>query len=159
MLFARTERARRELSAAWREGRVRRWYRARVSGRLETEGQTLSTPIGKVAHPLLGSLHAASPDGRPARTEIKTVRAGDTESLVDIEIATGRPHQIRIHLAAAGHPLVGDPLYVEGGIPRSGVSRLPGEIGYDLHAHRIDYPSLDERAVVRVDCGLPARLR
>jgi hypothetical protein len=42
----------------------------------------------------------------------------DNQSLVEVQIFTGRPHQIRIHLAAIGHPLVGDPLYMAGGQPR-----------------------------------------
>jgi 23S rRNA pseudouridine1911/1915/1917 synthase len=55
--------------------------------------------------------------------------------LVEVEIATGRPHQIRIHTAALGSPLLGDPLYLPGGAASPEV--LPGAGGYQLHAHRL----------------------
>jgi 23S rRNA pseudouridine1911/1915/1917 synthase len=56
--------------------------------------------------------------------------------LVEVGIATGRPHQIRIHCAALGAPLLGDPLYLPGGQAR--VHGLPGEGGYHLHASKLD---------------------
>ena len=60
----------------------------------------------------------------------------------------GRPHQIRIHMAAAGHPLVDDPLYTLGGVPKasaaggedgSGVGAMPGDCGYHLHSWRLAF--------------------
>ncbi|NIR58871.1 MAG: RNA pseudouridine synthase, partial [Gammaproteobacteria bacterium] len=53
--------------------------------------------------------------GRPARTLVHVLEQRAEGFLADVEIETGRPHQIRIHLAAIGHPLVGDPLYRPGG--------------------------------------------
>jgi 23S rRNA pseudouridine1911/1915/1917 synthase len=56
--------------------------------------------------------------------------------LVEVAIASGRPHQIRIHMAAAGAPLLGDPLYAVGGMGRPGA--LPGDGGYQLQAFRLE---------------------
>src|SRR5690606_476055 len=55
-------------------------------------------------------------------------------TLFEVDIHTGRAEQIRIHLAAIGHPLVGDPLYAPGGLPRAVDPGLPGDGGYLLHA-------------------------
>ena len=73
-------------------------------------------------------------DGRPSITRLR-VLARDTSadrSLVAAQPITGRPDQIRIHLAACGAPIVGDPLFGPGGVPVSAVR--PGDGGYFLHA-------------------------
>jgi 23S rRNA pseudouridine1911/1915/1917 synthase len=116
-------------------------------------------PIGRIPHPLLGTVHAASAGGRPARTVVHTLRAEDHASLVEVEIDTGRPHQIRIHLAAAGHPLVGDPVYDRGGLPRVGTRALPGDGGYLLHAARLVFPHPATALLTTVECAPPPGLR
>lgn len=134
VLFARTGSAGSALSRAWREHDVHKVYRALAAGVAGPDRLEIRTPIGPVPHPRLGTVHAATPDGKPSRS-VATVRARRADStLFDVEIHTGRPHQIRIHLASAGHPLVGDPLYGPGGQPLPGLPGLPGDLGYHLHA-------------------------
>jgi 23S rRNA pseudouridine1911/1915/1917 synthase len=156
VLFARTEAARRAVSSAWRDGLVEKEYLALVAGVPERPAWTIDTPIGTVAHPRLGRVHAAAGNGKAALTHVRVLAARGDRALVGLRIPTGRPHQIRIHMAAAGHPLVGDPLYVEGGVPGPEAA-LPGEGGYRLHAWRL---SLAHPAGGRlqVECAPPAEL-
>jgi 23S rRNA pseudouridine1911/1915/1917 synthase len=136
VLFALTKEARRRLAAAWREGRVTKVYRALVTGTPSRAAFSIDVPIGPVPHPRLGRVHAAAPDGKAALTHVRVLEPRDGQAIVEATIPTGRPHQIRIHLAAAGHPLVGDPLYVVGGVPGA-LPGLPGDAGYRLHAERL----------------------
>ena len=147
VLFARTDEARRELSATFREGRAVKVYRTIVEGSPAWDELEIDVPIGPVPHPLLGTVHAASEVGRPSRSVARVVdrRAGGT--VLDVRIFTGRPHQIRIHMAAVGHPLVGDPLYLPGGHPRPDV--LPGDEGYALCARYLELPAAGDPAIRR----------
>ena len=139
VLFARTHAAAAQLQAAWREHRVEKRYRALGSGRCGPEVLVVTAPIGPVPHPWLGTLHAASERGKPSRSTARVLERGDGRTLFEVLIETGRPHQIRIHLAFAGHPLVGDPLYAAGGLPRTDLTALPGDGGYFLHAERLAF--------------------
>jgi 23S rRNA pseudouridine1911/1915/1917 synthase len=158
VLFALTSRARRVVSGQWRDGRVDKTYLALVAGVPLQSQFTVDAPIGPVPHPRLGRVHAASPQGKPAFSHVAVLEARGDRAVVEVRIMTGRPHQIRIHLAAAGHPLVGDPLYAVGGVP-SREPGLPGEGGYRLHAWRLslDHPSTGRR--LDVECAPPAGLR
>ena len=79
-------------------------------------------------------------------------------TVVGVRIETGRPHQIRIHLAAVGHPLVGDRLYVEGGIPGAVDPALPGDGGYLLHAERLRFLHPVTAAPIDLRAPRPAAL-
>jgi 23S rRNA pseudouridine1911/1915/1917 synthase len=138
---------------------VERSYRALVTGRFPRGETILEHPIGLVPHRLLGTLHAVSPTGKRARTRVRLLERREDVSLVEIEIETGRAHQIRIHLAAAGHPLVGDALYPPGGVPPPDGDSLPGATGYLLHAHRVRFPHPRTSGEVVIHCGPPPLYR
>ena len=138
VVFGRTAEARSRLQLAWRSGAVQKTYRARVEG-VPQAAFVVEAAIGRVAHPRLGTIWAANPEGKASVSRVRTVRVDPGGALVDVDIETGRPHQIRIHLAFAGHPLVGDPLFGIGGTPRS--DALPGDLGYFLRAWRIIFPT------------------
>jgi 23S rRNA pseudouridine1911/1915/1917 synthase len=164
VLFARTAAAAGAVQAAFRARQVGKVYRALCAGHPGPEAFAVDAPIGEVAHPLLGTVHAAAAGGRRARSQVRVLerrreRGGAPSALVEVEIETGRPHQIRIHLAHAGHPLVGDPLFGAGGLPIPGTLALPGDPGYLLHAHRLelDHPADGRRLVI--ECVPPPALR
>ena len=158
VLFARTDGARRAVAAEWRRGGVEKEYRALVSGLPSRDAFTVETPIGPVPHPRLGQIHAASPTGRPAVSHVRVLARRRGNALVAVTIPTGRPHQIRIHLAAAGHPLVGDPIYVEGGGPGPDPG-LPGDGGYLLHARRLALTHPADGRRLELECLPPPELR
>lgn len=164
VLFARTTAAARVVQAAFRSRSLRKVYRALCTGHPARDAFTVDAPIGEVAHPLLGTVHAAAIGGVFAMSHVRVLERRGSEgeppcALVEVEIETGRPHQIRIHLAHAGHPLVGDPLFGVGGTPLPGTRALPGDPGYLLHALRLelDHP-LDGKRLV-IECEPPPALR
>lgn len=81
------------------------------------------------------------------------------QTLFEVDIHTGRPEQIRIHLAFIGHPLVGDPLFVSGGLPRADHPGLPGDGGYLLHAERLVFAHPLSGAPMRLHAPPPRELR
>ena len=100
----------------------------------------IQVPIGRRPHPQLGQIWCAAdgsdPGDRSARSTLTLLERGASADLVQVAIASGRPHQIRIHCAAVGAPLLGDPLYGPGGLARS--AALPGDGGYRLQAWRLE---------------------
>ena len=159
VLFARTPAAASALGRAWRGHEVIKDYRALVSGAPPWDTLEIAIGIGPVPHPRLGTVFAARTDGKPARSSVAVMARRDGAALCDVRIATGRPHQIRIHLAFAGHPLVGDPLYGAGGQPLTDAPALPGDGGYLLHAHRVRCAHPDGSGVLDLDAQPPAALR
>jgi 23S rRNA pseudouridine1911/1915/1917 synthase len=158
VLFAPVAEARGPLQKAFQDPRTRKVYRTLCSGHPAADLE-ISAPIGEVPYSPLGTLHAARTDGRPSFSRVTLLERRPEATLVDVEILTGRPHQIRIHMAWAGHPLVGDPLYGPGGLPLPGTRALPGDPGYLLHAHRLEliHPRSGERLLL--SCQPPPTLR
>lgn len=159
VLLVRSGRSAANLAASFRERRVRKIYLAMVQGRPERASLLMDFPIGPVRHPLLGTVYAASGNGRPAFSRMRVIEGGKETSLVEVEILTGRPHQVRIHCAAAGHPLAGDPLYAKGGGFKSDRPALPGDCGYMLHAWKITLPHPITGTEITVEAPTPPALR
>ncbi len=137
VLFARTHAAASELSRAWRDHEVDKRYRALSSGVSVEDHHDIRAPIGNVPHPRLGTTHGVAPEGKASRSLARVLERRTASTLFEVDILTGRPQQIRIHLAAIGHPLEGDTLYAAGGVPRAEHPGLPGDLGYLLHAERL----------------------
>jgi len=142
LLAARGDAAYASLRAQFRAHAVRKEYLALVAGELRAPLQ-LDTPIGQhhaskrrmraVAHEDHDQRYAS----RPARTDVRPERLLTGATLVRATTSSGARHQIRVHLASAGHPLLGDPLYGDGALTRAGA--VVGTGGFLLHACRIDW--------------------
>jgi 23S rRNA pseudouridine1911/1915/1917 synthase len=145
VLFGKTSTARAHLSEQFRACTPRKTYFAVVRGCSLPDSFVARQPIGRIAH---GPMHiwVASPTGKPSATRVRVLQRDESAalSLVAAQPITGRPDQIRIHLAASGAPLVGDPLFGAGGIAIS--DARPGEGGYRLHATalRFTHPRTNE---------------
>lgn len=150
LVVARTADAYESLSGQIRRREVRRVYLALVEGIPASPTGTVDAPLGP--DPDRPTRRALVPGGKPARTNFVVRQAFEARgcALLEIELETGRTHQIRVHLAAIGHPVVGDRVY--GG--RSSVSSPR----IFLHASAIEFthPTMGER--IRFEAPLPGDL-
>jgi 23S rRNA pseudouridine1911/1915/1917 synthase len=151
LVVAKTDRARTCLVAQWAERSVRKGYIALVSGVLEPDEGTVDAPIGR--DPNQRQRMAVVAGGRPAVTHFAVRHHFADTTLLDLELDTGRTHQIRVHLAFIGHPVAGDPIY--GGVKVVGGLKVPRQF---LHANRLAFQLPDGRAVA-FESRLPADLQ
>ncbi len=121
--------AQRRFARAFAAGRIRRLYRARVRGAVAGDRRELCWPLRVLATKPSRVVVAA--DGLPATTRMRVLTRGVDTTVLEVEPLTGRQHQIRVHLAHAGHPIVGDPLY-------DGAASGPPML---LHAHALEIPA------------------
>ena len=155
----------RRLSIQFQQKKVAKTYVALVEGAVERASQTIDLPIGLPAGGpvVLGSAKPGAVDARPAKTRVDVVQRLPAHTLVRATPFTGRQHQIRIHLAESGHPVVEDEFYAPHGLikPRRtdrnrirdayGVANGNGHAGrlltrHALHAQRLGFahPITDE---------------
>jgi len=140
LVVARTPAAYLRLSRAFASREVRKLYLAIAYGAPSPPAGTIDAPIGR--HPQERKEMAVRPGGRPARTHYRTLAAAAGISLLELDLATGRTHQIRVHLKHTGHPLVGDPVYGEArwkGLPRAQQAALRDFPRPALHAWRLAF--------------------
>jgi len=162
MVIAKHDAAHEELSRQFHDREVEKEYAALVWGEVMA-GRRIDAPIGRDAgnRKKMSSAPARVRRSREAVTRI--VRAehfGRVLTLASVAIYTGRTHQIRVHLSAIGHPIVGDPLY--GGVHR----RVPGDIGAVrhlerpfLHAARLAFTHPGDRRRMEFTSDLPDDLQ
>lgn len=131
LVVAKTLEAQTELVRQLQARTVKRHYYALVHGEPQPSGE-VNAPIGR--HPVQRTKMAVVPGGREALTRYRVVERFERASLVECELATGRTHQIRVHMAHIGHPLVGDATY---GKAKSADARLDAFPRQALHAWQL----------------------
>ncbi|MDP3209788.1 MAG: RluA family pseudouridine synthase [Rhodoglobus sp.] len=109
MVVAKSERAYSALKSAFHDRKVNKIYHAVVQGHPDPSAGTIDAPIGR--HPGASWRFAVTADGKPSVTHYETLEAFAPASLLEIELESGRTHQIRVHMAAQRHPCVGDTMY------------------------------------------------
>lgn len=150
MLVGRTEEGYESLSSQIRDREVKRTYLALVDGVPGSPTGTIDAPIGRDGEQ--PTRRAVARDGRPARTHFTVAERfdGDRCSLLRLQLETGRTHQIRVHLSAIGHPVIGDPLY--------GKTTAVSSPRIFLHASSLEFTHPDGRHM-RVESPLPPDLQ
>jgi 23S rRNA pseudouridine1911/1915/1917 synthase len=150
IVIARSPLGQRLLLEQWADGSVQKGYKALVHGVVEPNEATIDAPIGR--DPVDRQRMAVVASGKPAVTHFTVEERFDATSYLDVEIETGRTHQIRVHLAFIGHPVVADSLYARGGLLTLGLSRQ------FLHAWRLGLRLADGRREV-FESPLPDELQ
>jgi len=151
-MVARQDRAQASLMAQLKAGRIRKTYQALVHGSVSAAVGRIEAPIGR--DPKHRTRMAVVPDGRPSITGYRVRERFDGWTLLELDLVTGRTHQIRVHLDAIGHPVAGDRVY------GTGTSRR-GPDGLDrlfLHAWRLELASPTDGHLIRATAPLPSEL-
>jgi 23S rRNA pseudouridine1911/1915/1917 synthase len=153
MVVAKSERAYTELKRQFHDREVDKIYHAVVQGHPDPFSGTIDAPIGR--HPGASWKFAITADGKPSVTHYETLEAFPSAALLEIELETGRTHQIRVHMAAQRHPCVGDAMY--GADPT--ISARLGLTRQWLHAHRLGFSHPGSREPVAFESPYPADLQ
>lgn len=153
MIVAKSEIAYSVMKRKFKDREIQKTYHAVVQGHPDPSEGTIDAPIGR--HPGSSWKFAVTADGRHSVTHYATREAFPGASLVEVELETGRTHQIRVHMAAHRHPLVGDELY---GADPTLTARL-GLTRQWLHAIRLgfEHPTTGRR--LELEAPYPADLR
>jgi 23S rRNA pseudouridine1911/1915/1917 synthase len=152
LMVARNDAAQASLQAQLRARRVHKRYLALVHGSVAAGAGRIEAPIGR--DPRHRMRMAVVPDGRPAVTGYRVRERFPGWTLLEIDLVTGRTHQIRVHLASIGHPVAGDPVYATGAARRGpdGLARL------FLHSWRLELLSPTRGDLIRAEAPLPGEL-
>ena len=158
LMVARTDAAQHSLMAQLKARRVKKTYLALVAGEVSAEVGRIEAPIGR--DPKHRTRMAVVPDGRTSTTGYRVRERFAGWTLLELDLVTGRTHQIRVHLDAIGHPVAGDPVVGTGTArkgPRPAGVRPPLQRLF-LHAWRLQLTSPSDGHLIRAEAPLPPEL-
>jgi tRNA pseudouridine32 synthase/23S rRNA pseudouridine746 synthase len=143
LVLGRHPKALKRLGALFEANQVGKVYWAVLSSAPAVDAGTVDAPLHKISSKGEGWRVVVDPKGKPAQTDWQVIDRQGGKALVEFRPRTGRTHQIRVHAAHLGHPIVGDPVYGRGA-------------GLLLHARAIKIPYRDEAAPITVTAPLPS---
>ena len=152
LMVAKHDAAQHSLMAQLKARRIRKTYQALVAGSVSAAVGRIEAPIGR--DPKHRTRMAVAPDGRASVTGYRVRERFAGWTLLELDLVTGRTHQIRVHLDGIGHPVAGDPVY------GTGTSRR-GPDGLDrlfLHAWRLELAAPGDGHLIRATAPLPVEL-
>jgi 23S rRNA pseudouridine1911/1915/1917 synthase len=158
LMVARNDAAQHSLMAQLKARRIKKTYLALVLGEVAAEVGRIEAPIGR--DPKHRTRMAVVPDGRASTTGYRVRERFPGWTLLELDLVTGRTHQIRVHLEALGHPVAGDPVYGTGTSrrgPRPGAAGATLERLF-LHAWRLQLTSPSDGNLIRAEAPLPQEL-
>jgi 23S rRNA pseudouridine1911/1915/1917 synthase len=149
LMVAKHDAAQQSLMAQLKARRIRKTYQALVAGNVAAAVGRIEAPIGR--DPKHRTRMAIVPDGRPSITGYRVRERFAGWTLLELDLVTGRTHQIRVHLDGIGHPVAGDPVYGTGTSRRGpdGLARL------FLHAWRLELAAPGDGHLIRATAPLP----
>jgi 23S rRNA pseudouridine1911/1915/1917 synthase len=149
IMVAKNDVAQAHLMAQLKARRVKKTYLALVAGSVSAAVGRIEAPIGR--DPRHRTRMAVVPDGRASVTGYRVRERFEGWTLLELDLVTGRTHQIRVHLVAIGHPVAGDPVYATGLARRgpAGLDRL------FLHAWRLELMAPSGDRLIRAEASLP----
>jgi 23S rRNA pseudouridine1911/1915/1917 synthase len=152
LMVARSDAAQASIMAQLKARRIKKTYQALVQGNVAAAVGRIEAPIGR--DPKHRTKMAVVPDGRPSVTGYRVRERFAEWTLLELDLVTGRTHQIRVHLDAIGHPVAGDRVYGTGTSRRGpdGLGRL------FLHAWRLELTSPADGHLIRATAPLPPEL-
>jgi 23S rRNA pseudouridine1911/1915/1917 synthase len=161
LLVAKNDFAHAKLAEGFRLRTIKKTYLALVQGLLKEDRGRIELPIAR--DPNRRSRMTAKdagrlPNSRAARTDWRVLARIDTTTLVEVQLHSGRTHQIRVHFSALKHPVVGDTLYGAAGQLHVGSGTLPAPGRNFLHAAKIGFPQPRNGETIQVAAPLPVEL-
>ena len=150
LVLGRHRQALHKLGNMFAQGRIKKTYWAAVHGNLlQSEGE-IDFPLAKQSQSSQRwHMEVAKTGGMPAKTLYKLLGSAEGISWLELQPQTGRTHQLRVHCAALGHPIIGDRIY--------GVQNEDKSL--QLHARALEIPLYDKKPAITVEARLPPHLR
>ncbi len=147
LVLGRHHKALEKLGLLFKQGKISKTYWAIVEGHPDEDEGLIDLPLGRLDE-TRGWWMKVDPSGQPAQTNWRVLARAEAHTFLALTPLTGRTHQLRVHCAARGWPILGDPIYGHG-----------GAIGLQLHARKIEIPLYKNKDAICVEAPVPHHMR